>query len=111
MVCEGREMGGHAKFYYYDRDWALKPFTQDALDNPNHVSKKPEGIEKAFEYAECLARDFPFVRVDLYLIDGRVYFGELTFTPSGGLDNGRLESTDRLLGEMLKLPCDKVDDN
>lgn len=107
MVCVERAEGKHAKFFYYDRDWNMMSFTEDALNYPDYIIEKPKGIEKAFEYAEILSQDFPFVRADFYLVNGRVYFGELTFTPSAGLDNGRLEKTDMLLGEMLQLPVQK----
>lgn len=106
MMCENRVIGKKAQYYYYDQLWNLMPYTQDALDNPNHIITKPDGMEEAFKVASQLAKDFPFVRVDLYIIDGKIYFGELTFTPSAGLDNGRLSSTDIMLGESLKLPCE-----
>ena len=64
---------------------------------------KPEGIDKLFDYAERLAKPFPFVRTDFYLENGKAYFGELTFTPSGGFDTGRLPESDRLFGSMVKL--------
>ena len=38
-----------------------------------------------------------------YLENGKAYFGELTFTPSGGFDTGRLPESDRLFGSMVKL--------
>lgn len=104
MVCVGRSGGPLPRFFYFDRDWNLMPFTQEALDDPDFRMEKPEGIEEAFRYAEMLSEPFPFVRTDLYIVDGCVYFGELTFTPSAGLDRYRLPKTDRLLGEALELP-------
>lgn len=44
---------------------------------------KPDSYEEMIDVARLLSRDFPFVRVDLYDADGKVYFGELTFTPHG----------------------------
>ena len=41
----------------------------------------PENIDEMIRIAETLASDFPFVRVDLYNVDGKIYFGELTFAP------------------------------
>ena len=55
------------------------------------------------KYAEILSAPFPFVRSDFYLVDGKVVFGELTFTPAAGLDTGKLEYTDRLLGDLIDL--------
>ena len=37
------------------------------------------------EISSILSKDFPFVRVDLYNINGKIYIGEMTFTPSGGI--------------------------
>ena len=105
MVCADRDIGEHAaKFFYYDRQWNLMPYTSDYFADPDLVIPKPDRIDDAFETAEMLSKDFPFVRVDLYIVDGKIYFGELTFTPSAGLDNGRLPETDRILGEQLVLP-------
>lgn len=106
MVCTDRkEGGGHPKFWYFNSKWEMQLMTQDAYDYGDKVSiSKPEGIEKAFYYASILSRGFPFVRVDLYIVDGKVYFGELTFTPSAGMDNGRLNKTDNILGDYLTLP-------
>ena len=64
----------------------------------------PMNYEKLFEYAAILAKPFPFVRVDFYLEDGKVIFGELTFTPAAGFDRGRLPQTQKLFGELLRLP-------
>lgn len=49
--------------------------------------EKPNELEKALEYAEFLAKDFPVVRVDFFIEEGGIYFGELTFTPSAGIDS------------------------
>lgn len=103
MVCTDREIGEHAKYFYFDKSWKMMPYTQDALDDPNRDIPKPQYIDEAFEIAEKLSRDFPFVRTDLYIVGGRVYFGELTFTPSAGMDVSRLKTTDIMLGEQLKL--------
>ncbi|MBO4381668.1 MAG: hypothetical protein J5799_01880, partial [Bacteroidales bacterium] len=65
---------------------------------------KPDGIDQLFDYAETLSKPFPFVRADFYLENGKTYFGELTFTPSGGFDRGRLPETDLLFGQMIQLP-------
>ena len=104
MVCADREIGKTAKFYYFDKNWNMMPYTQDALDEPNKVIPKPEMIDEAFACAERLSKEFPFVRVDLYIVGKKIYFGELTFTPSAGMDEERLPTTDLILGEMLKLP-------
>lgn len=104
MVCVGRENDGHPLFLYYDKNWNLMPFSQDAIDNPDLKIEKPKCLDDLFFYANKLSKPFPFVRADFYCVGTKVYFGELTFTPSGGLDNGRLYVTDKILGDLLVLP-------
>lgn len=107
MVCVGRE-AGKPKFYYFNREWELLKYSKDSLKIPADFNiTKPKGIDEAFKYADKLSTPFPFVRTDLYLVNGKTIFGELTFTPSGGLDTKRLPDTDLLFGEILTLPKSK----
>ena len=46
---------------------------------------RPQNLEKMLEIARTLSADFPFVRVDLYEVGGKIYFGELTFSPACGV--------------------------
>jgi len=55
-----------------------------------------------------LAKDFPFVRVDWLLVDGEIYFSELTFTPGGGLIKFDPPEFNKVLGDCLYLPTPKV---
>lgn len=64
---------------------------------------KPEGFELLFEYAEKLTKPFPFVRADFYLENGKVIFGEITFTPSGGFDSDRLPETQIIFGNKVNI--------
>lgn len=103
MLCVGREKG-HPKYYFFDKEWNFLRINKDGMAAPADFDlPKPDGIEQAFAYAEKLCRPFAFVRADFYLCAGRVFFGELTFTPCGAMDNGMPESLDRLLGEWLQL--------
>lgn len=91
-------------FYFFDRDWNLMRINRAGKAAPEGFTlPKPDGIDEVFHCAEVLSKPFPFVRADFYLEKGRVYFGELTFTPSGGFDKSRLPETDRMFGEMVKL--------
>ena len=102
MVCMEREKG-KPKFYYFDMNWNPLPFEDTVeLINSNSYPKMPEGFHKMKEYAVKLASDFKFVRADFYLLNGSVIFGELTFTPSAGLDV-TLQEADAILGSQLKL--------
>ena len=101
MLCSGREQGW-PKFYFFDRDFKLLRINRDSQNAPENFSmEKPQGLDQAFKYADALSAGFPFVRADLSISDGRVYFGEMTFTPAAALDNNRLPETDLMFGSML----------
>lgn len=104
LCCIGRQEGQKPSFYFFDRDWKLQRLNRQGIEVPEDFSiPKPDGMDALFDYAEKLSKPFPFVRADFYLEQGKAYFGELTFTPSGGFDYGRLPETDLLFGNMVKL--------
>lgn len=101
MVCVGREEGW-PKFYFFDREFQLMRINRDSVEAPVGFSMpKPEGFEEALSAADRLSEGFPFVRVDLYVTEKGVRFGEMTFTPAAALDNKRLPETDLLFGSLL----------
>lgn len=63
----------------------------------------PENIEEMKTIAKALCKPFPHVRVDLYNIDGRIVFGELTFFSNGGVVNMTDEAFERHLGSLIDL--------
>ena len=65
-------------------DWNWLPITLEGHEHDKQKSEKPIGFEKMKKLAAQLSKDFPFVRVDLYDVEGKVYFSELTFIPTGG---------------------------
>lgn len=109
MFCKDRNMSGHgAKYFYMDRSWNM---ITNGIGDPNYSINKPASLEEAIAYAELLSKPFPYVRVDLYIIGERIYFGELTFTPSAGMDVdhklkpfGEDEDIDHIYGRKLVLP-------
>lgn len=107
LTCTGRNEG-HTKFYFVDRNWNLLRLNKAGKEAPeDFVPTKPDGYEQLFEYAEKLAKPFPFVRADFYLDSGKVIFGELTFTPCNGFDYNRLLSTNEMFGNMLDINLSK----
>ena len=91
------------KFNYYDMDFKKLPFKQH-YKNFNDYIEKPKGFEKMIELSRKLSKDIPHVRVDFYDINGKVYFGELTFYHFSGFEKFEPEEWDRILGDMLELP-------
>ena len=104
MVCTERETG-HPKFYFFDKEWNLKKYNIRGKEAPDGFTlPKPDCIDEMFAIAEKLSKGIPYVRVDLYCIDGLVYFGEMTFYPDSGFDANLLKESDAHWGEMLTLP-------
>ena len=106
MVCVGRGMHVKPKFYYFDTKGNLqRELTKDGIEAPKDFTYAiPAGWDKMMDCARKLSAPFPFVRADFYIEQGKVIFGELTFTPGGGLDSDKLYQADLLIGEQIRLP-------
>ena len=92
---------------FYDLDWNAHP-EQQIITNHYRDGKglvpKPESLDKMLEIASSLSEGFPEVRVDLYNVGGKIYFGEMTFTSNyGQMDNITMDSL-KELGDLVKLP-------
>lgn len=88
---------------FYDLDWKLLPFLLNHENNNQGISK-PEGFETMLEYAEKLAQDFPFARIDFYNIKGKIYFGEITFYPGNGTSLFTPDEYNEKIGSYMRLP-------
>lgn len=66
-----------------------------------NIIPKPKNFKKMVEIAEKLSKGFPELRVDLYNIDGKIYFGELTFTSQGGFMDYFTLEFNKMLGEKF----------
>ncbi len=92
---------GH-KRNFYDREWNNLHITSDCPAVDREI-EKPDHLEEMLMVAEKLSEDFPYVRVDLYCVDGKVYFGELTFYPWSGYVQYTPDQADYLFGEDFEL--------
>lgn len=104
MVCIGRQTG-QTQFYFFNDKWELLRLNRRGLEAPaDFTLPKPENLEEMFEIARKLSKDLPYARIDLYNVDGRIYFGEITFFPQTGMDPNLLPTTDALFGARITLP-------
>ena len=87
----------------YDLEWNLQPWSQ-AHPISDMPIEKPQNFEKMIELVESLADQFSHVRVDFYNIEGKLYFGEMTFTNASGLEVIYPHEYDRHLGELWNIP-------
>jgi len=102
LLCSNRSKGD-VRMDFYDEHFNHLPLER-SYPNAEHPLPKPDGFEKMLSIAEQLSKDIPFVRVDLYNINGDIYFGELTFFPGGGLSKFKPDEWDFKMGSWLKLP-------
>ena len=106
FVCNERNASGNsAHVMTYDMDWHAHPefsvFNSDYLRGD--IIPKPKNFEKMVEIAEKLSYGFPELRVDLYNIDGKIYFGELTFTSQGGFMDYFTPEFNKKLGDKFSI--------
>lgn len=108
IVADTTRFTGH-KRNFYDTEWNNLHVTSDCPACDHEIPRPPE-LEKMLAAAARLSDGFPFVRVDLYDVDGRVWFGELTFYPWSGYVRFQPQKWDRIFGEPFRLqPCQKTE--
>lgn len=89
------------KFNAYTLDWKKLDYRRGATASkkdypaPTHII-----LKEMIEVAQCIAKKFEHVRVDLYAINGKIYIGELTFTPAGGILAGFNNKTVEAAGHL-----------
>ena len=98
-----RKVGQSAQFGVYDKNF--NKLEVDRCDERHQETplEKPLNYEEMVRIAEKLSADFPHVRVDLYNVDGKIYFGELTFYDGSGYMKFNPDSFDEELGSMFDI--------
>lgn len=91
------------KFDYFDMNFNHLPFEQGGPSSKKQHTR-PKNMDKMVDISTKLSTDIPHVRVDLYDVDGKVYFGELTFFDSSGYAKFEPEEWDYKFGEWIELP-------
>ncbi|WP_106460393.1 ATP-grasp fold amidoligase family protein [Anaerococcus sp. Marseille-P3915] len=89
---------------FFDMDFNWLGFTFN-MPNAKIIPSKPDHFEKMKEIAEILSEGIPHVRVDLYLSNDKIYFGELTFFDGSGFDKIEPFEWDVKLGSWINLPA------
>lgn len=84
---------------HYDIDWKLTDGIRPGWHPQRREIPKTQCYEQMLKVAQILSKDFPYCRVDLYEIEGKVLFGELTFTPQANVMD---YYTDEMLRDMFR---------
>lgn len=106
---DGRFTDNHIQVFY-DTKWNKTKINNMCYDNKIQYSNKicqfdkPELLDTMLLLSEKLAKNIPHIRVDWYIVKGRLYFGELTFFDGSGYEPFADENDDLLLGSWIKLP-------
>ena len=86
---------------FYNKKWEMQEFSYGYPKDPV-LAPKPAGLEEMLELSRILCRDFEHIRVDWYnLPDGRVLFGEMTFSTWSGLMHFIPEEYDEIFGKLI----------
>lgn len=102
IATERGEGGDGVRMNFFDRDFNPLPFRR-GHENAQVAPAKPDGYDEMIALAEKLAEGFRHVRVDLYNINGKIYFGEMTFYPACGFVPFTPEEWDYTFGSWLDL--------
>lgn len=102
FIATERFQGDDVKFDFFDKDFNHLPF-RIAHENAAVTPSKPEGFEEMIELAEKLSEGMRHVRVDLYNINGKIYFGEMTFFHRCGFGAFEPEEWDKTFGDWIRL--------
>lgn len=98
FVCSNRR--SDVRFCTMNMDWVELPNTKTEY-RPEKIPERPKHLDYMIEIAKNLSSDFDFVRVDLYECNDSVYFGELTFSPWGGILYSYTDDAIKQYGELL----------
>lgn len=106
--------GSHSeeqKIVFFDIDYNVLPIKRSDYGDFDIIPKKPKNFEKMKKFSSKLSKNIPHLRVDWYEINGKLYFGELTFFTGGGVIPFEDKEWDRKLGDMIDLSKVQKDEN
>lgn len=103
IATERQTSSEETKFDFFDMDFKHLPFT-NGHPNAGIMPAKPDTFEEMRTLAEKLSNGIPHVRVDFYEVNGKAYFGELTFTHWSGFTPFEPPEWDKIFGDWIELP-------
>ena len=103
IVTDRKSKESETKYDFFDMDFNHLPFTNGDPCS-TILPSRPINFDEMKTLAAKLSKDIPHVRVDFYEVNGKIYFGEMTYSHAGGMDPFNPESWDYLLGSWINLP-------
>lgn len=103
QVHIGRYNGVHTQDFY-DTQWRKLNLNQIGCVCSDIITPKPECLDEMIQLSRILSKDLPHVRVDWYIVEGKLYFGELTFYDASGFEQFIPQEKELELGSWITLP-------
>lgn len=102
IICISDRYSERCNHLVYDTDWN-KVLVASEGARVSEDAPKPENLQEMLDVAARLSTDFSFARIDLYSLEGKIYFGEITFYPWSGYMEFEPDEFDFVLGEKFSL--------
>lgn len=102
-VDTGNATGEHFKDIY-DVNWHMLKGYEMAYPNSGVAIEKPKVLNELLNYAHILSEDFLHARIDFYIVEDHIIFGEITFTNSAGFGRVKPKKFALAMGNSIKLP-------
>ena len=103
MVCKDRFSKSGLTEDFFSNEWEHLDIKRPNHDNSASKIDKPVNLKKMLVLAEILSKEVPFLRIDFYEINNKLYFGEITFYPASGFEGFYPEKWDLELGNLIKI--------
>ena len=103
LIAKGRQ-NNNKTFDYFDMNFNHINLQDERVPNSTTSPEKPICLEEMKKISKILSEGIPHVRVDFYEIDGKVYFGEMTFFDDGGFMKAKPISWEKEWGDLIELP-------
>lgn len=111
LVCKDRFSNTGLTEDFFSEHWEHLDLRRPKHPNSKQPIPMPDELSEMLGLAKKLSVDIPFLRVDFYIVEHRIYFSELTFFPASGFERFEPERWDKTLGDWLILPPKAQTDN
>ena len=103
LVCRDRYSNNGLTEDFFDIKWNHLNIKRPLHNNSNHQIVKPDKLQEMLLLSKKLSNGIPFVRTDFYIINNKIYFGEITFYPASGFAKFEPEEWDLRFGDWIKI--------
>ena len=104
LVCKDRYTNVGLTEDFFDENWNHLDVKRPNHSNSIEIINKPNKLDEMLKLSKKISKNIPFVRTDFYIINNKIYFGEMTFFPASGFEKFVPESYDQLFGAWIELP-------